>query len=319
MSGLADWAFIWLEGNVILLFVLHLLHAWRRGVTPTFVLLSAALYGYILEQGDISLFHSYAYNPDLHGFIGFVPLILPLAWAMIIYGAMLLTDRLGITGGSAPFADALWAVLLDLGFDAIAIRLGLWQWNISMEDGYFGVPAGNFYSWIAVSFFFALFTRILRRRWSETKPGVQFAVPVVAYPAFLLSVVPFVVVSEAIYENPAPRGLGIELVALTLIAFSTIVAFGLRQRTPSQPADFLTAFTRWSIHLTFLSGFILAGLQRQFPFLLFMSLMLLGVEFLLLRSLAPMPRPLSIFPQPMSERVAKPVTMLTPQSEKGRR
>lgn len=288
MNSLPDWAFIWLEGNVVLLFLIHLLHAWRRGVTPTFVLLSAAFYGYILEQGDIFLFHSYAYNPDLHGFIGFVPLILPLAWAMIIYGAMLLTDRLGITGGSAPFADALWAVLLDLGFDAIAIRLGLWQWNIPMTEGYFGVPAGNFYSWIAVSFCFAAFTRLLRWRLGKAKPGLQFAVPFAAYPAFLLSIIPFVVVSQAIYENPAPHGRGIELVSLTLIAFAGIVALGLRQRTPPQPADFLTTFTRWSIHLTFLVGFLWMGLQNSVPFLLLMSLMLLGVEFLLVRGLAPM-------------------------------
>lgn len=288
MNSLPEWAFIWLEGNVLLLFLIHLLHAWRRGVTPTFVLLSAALYGYILEQGDISLFHSYAYTPDLHGFIGFVPLILPLAWAMIIYGAMLLTDRLGISGRSAPFADALWAVLLDLGLDAIAIRLGLWQWNIPIDQGYFGVPAGNFYSWISVAFCFAAFTRLLRWRWATTKPWRQLAVPFVAYPAFLLSVLPFAVISEAIYENPAPRGLGIELVAITLVAFAAIVARDLRRRAGAQPADPLTTFTRGSIHLTFLTGFLWMGLQGQFPFLLLMSLTLLGVELLLLLAQAPM-------------------------------
>lgn len=275
--------FYLLEAAVFMMFLLHIAHAWRRGRRQFLELVSAVIYGYILEQGDIALFKTYSYNPDLHGFIGFVPLIMPLSWAMIIYGSMLISDRLGLPTRAAPFADALWAVLLDLGLDAIAIRIGLWQWNIPLDQGYFGVPAGNFYSWIFVAFFFSLFTRFARGRGL----GWQWTVPFLAYPSFLLSLTPFVLVSEGLYENPAPRGLGIELVSLTIVIFVAIIGSSLKRRKLPQAGDFLTTITRWGIHLSYLGTFLWMGLYDSLPFLLFMGLLLLAVEALLVLVLPP--------------------------------
>ena len=59
-------------------------------------------------------------------------------------------------------ADAVWAILLDLALDAVAIRLGLWTWTIRADEGWFGVPWGNFFAWLMVAFWFAFFTRIVR-------------------------------------------------------------------------------------------------------------------------------------------------------------
>ncbi len=41
---------------------------------------------------------------------------------------MRLTDALGVRRRYAPFVDSVLAISLDLAFDAIAIRMGLWTW-----------------------------------------------------------------------------------------------------------------------------------------------------------------------------------------------
>ena len=76
---------------------------------------------------------------------------------------MRITDALGVRRRYAPVVDSVLAISLDLAFDAIAIRMGLWTWvGIDPGDGWFGVPYGNFYAWLFVTLGFSLLTRWLR-------------------------------------------------------------------------------------------------------------------------------------------------------------
>ena len=132
------------EAVMLVLFVLSARFAYRSGGRQRLVeLLSAVPFGLLLEQGDITIFGSYAYNQGFFIKIGSVPVAIALAWAMIITSSMFMSDRLGIPARLAPFADAVFAILLDLSLDAIAIRQGLWHWNIPLHAGFFGVPAGT--------------------------------------------------------------------------------------------------------------------------------------------------------------------------------
>lgn len=276
MSEAAYWT---LEIGVLAFFLASCRHAWRRGARSLVELTSAVLYGFLLEQGDIALFGTYFYSSAFHLRIGFVPVSIGLTWAMIIYGAMLYSDRLGLPRYAAPFADALWALLIDLSADVVAIRLGLWQWNIPLNEGYFGVPAGNFYSWLTVALCFSAVTRYVRGR----RLTLQFLAPFIAYPLFLLSLIPFVVVANLFYIDPDPHGSGIEITAATMALFILVVMRGLRRREITNiPLDFLPTFTRWSIHFYFLAALLWLDLHRQIPFLLLMAVVLISMEALLL-------------------------------------
>jgi hypothetical protein len=53
------------------------------------------------------------------------------------------------------------AINLDLSMDAIAIRLGMWDWGDGLDYQYFGVPYNNFWAWFWVVFSFSLSLRLL--------------------------------------------------------------------------------------------------------------------------------------------------------------
>ncbi len=138
--------------------------ALRRGRLPFLELASAAVFGLLLEQGNQILFETYEYSPEFVLAIDRAPIVIGLTWALIIAGAMRITDALGVRRRYAPFVDSVLAIMLDLAFDAVAIRMGLWTWReIGPTDGWFGVPAGNFYAWLFVTLGFSLFTRMAAR------------------------------------------------------------------------------------------------------------------------------------------------------------
>src|SRR5918992_2942687 len=131
------------------LFVAAAWTALRHGRLPFLVLISAAAFGLLLEEGDQLIFETYHYSPDWIVAIDRAPVAIGLIWALILVGAMRLTDALGVRRPFAPFVDSILAISLDLAFDAVAIRMGLWTWrDIGPADGWFGVPGGNFYAWL---------------------------------------------------------------------------------------------------------------------------------------------------------------------------
>ena len=187
------------EVVMLVLFALSARFAYRSGGRQRLVeLLSAVPFGLLLEQGDIKIFGSYAYSQGFFIKLGSVPVAIALAWAMIITSSMFMSDRLRIPQRLAPFADAVFAILLDLSLDAIAIRQGLWHWNIPLNAGFFGVPAGNYYGWLFVAFGFSAWTRWVRARGGARSSWswLQLLVPVPAYLTLLLALVPFIVLQQ---------------------------------------------------------------------------------------------------------------------------
>ena len=76
--------YLFLELSTIVLFATTAVHAARRGRRFVFELGSAAIYGVLLELGDIAIFKSYQYNEQFAWNIGWVPIQIGLAWALII-------------------------------------------------------------------------------------------------------------------------------------------------------------------------------------------------------------------------------------------
>jgi hypothetical protein len=219
--SLTSYAF--LEASTLILFGLTIWHAWRRGRGPLLELSMASLYGILLEWGNILIFRTYHYSPLFLLAIGPVPIVIGLCWGMLIYGAMAYSDQLGLPTWAAPWADTLWAILLDLAFDAVAIRLQLWTWTVPMSAGYFGVPADNFWAWIWVALSFSAYVRWVRGR----RPGalhtvLQMFSPVAAFAGLLLGIGVFNVLVGVFYRERFVPGDGLLLFAGLLLMCAAI-------------------------------------------------------------------------------------------------
>lgn len=192
------------EWGVIALFVACGWRAWRLAQRTVdqdsntashslSILLSAALFAWLFE--DLNVLQaagrgSYSYNPRFQIFLDQVPLFIALAWAVILWTAMRMTDAAPLRMPARVAADATLAVLLDLSFDVTAIRHFFWWWHgVGFDEAWFGVPAGNFFGWLYVALSFSTLTRGLdfltgklsprRRQW---RPLLQLcAVPPLAF------------------------------------------------------------------------------------------------------------------------------------------
>jgi Carotenoid biosynthesis protein len=278
--------FLLIEIGATVFFVLAAWLALRRGRLPFLELISAAAFGLLLEQGNQLIFETYEYSPDFALAIDRAPIVIGLTWALIIAGAMRITDALGVRRRYAPVVDSVLTIMLDLAFDAVAIRMGLWTWrDIGLEQGWFGVPAGNFYSWLFVTWSFSFLTRWLRDA-AHGRPRLewlQLLVPVGAFGLLLAAIVPFTILKPMV--DPAPGG-GMGLFAITLVAFVVVAAWGVwgpDRVVPDGAAiailDLRLAFaTRVAIHLVFLGALLWLGLATATPMLLVAALAFLVAE-----------------------------------------
>ena len=278
--------FLVLEVGAALLFVTAAWLALRRGRLPFLELASAATFGLLLEQGNQIIFETYEYSPDFVLAIDRAPIVIGLTWALIIAGAMRITDALGVRRRYAPVVDSVLAIMLDLAFDAVAIRMGLWTWrDIGPELGWFGVPAGNFYAWLFVTLSFSLVTRWLRDA-AHSRPALewlQLLVPLPAFGLLLLALLPFTTLKPIL--DPAPGG-GLGLLAITLAALTAIAAWGVWGSDRGTPdgaddaiVDLRLAFaSRVAIHLVFLAALLWLGVATTAPMLLLVALALLAAE-----------------------------------------
>jgi hypothetical protein len=278
--------FLFLEVAASVLFVGAAVAALRRGRLPFLELISAAAFGLLLEEGDQLIFQTYHYSEDWVLVLDRAPIVIGLTWALLIAGAMRITDALGVRRWTAPFVDAVLVIMLDLAFDAVAIRMGMWTWvGIGPEQGWFGVPAGNFYAWLFVTLGFSLLSRWLRDR-AAGRPRLewlQLLVPIPAFVVLIASIVPFAIILDRVGAEP---GGGLWLFGLTLAAFLAISwrgTFGPGRLRPDGQASAivdlrLAFFTRFSMHGFFLVALLLMGLASELPMLLVTSVALLVAD-----------------------------------------
>ncbi len=286
-----DPVYLALELGAAAFFVWAAVASLRRGRLPFLELLSAAIFGILLEEGDQLIFETYHYSSHFSLTVDRAPIVIGLTWALIIAGSMRITDALGVRRRYAPFVDAVLAISLDLAFDAIAIRIGLWTWRgIGATEGWFGVPAGNFYAWLWVTLAFSVLTRWLRDA-APRRPALawgQLAVPIPAYVILLAGLVPFAILRPIV--DPHPGG-GLWLFGVALAGFMAVAAYGVFGPRRAEPngerlaiMELRVAFaSRVAIHLFFLGALIVLGLAPSVPVLLAVAVLLLAAELPLAR------------------------------------
>ena len=279
--------YLLIEATASIFFIGAALAALRRGRLPFLELISAATFGILLEEGDQLVFETYHYSADWFLAIDRAPVVIGLTWALIIAGAMRLTDALGVRRRYAPLVDAVLAISLDLAFDAVAIRMGLWTWRgIGPSEGWFGVPAGNFYSWLFVTLAFSTLTRWLRDV-AARRPALawlQLAVPLPAFGLLLASIMPFAVLHPIL--DPRPGG-GMMIFLIVFAIFLAMAGWGVWGPDRGRPngerlaiLDLRLALgTRVAIQGFFLAALVMMGTAWELPVLLVAALVLLGAEW----------------------------------------
>jgi uncharacterized membrane protein len=92
-------------------------------------------------------FGSYSYT-DLLGpkLLGHVPYLIPLSWMMMVYPAMMLTERLLPHGWLRPIVAGFILTVWDFAMDpAMTTGFAYWQWHT--EGGFYGMPYVNWMGW----------------------------------------------------------------------------------------------------------------------------------------------------------------------------
>ena len=95
----------------------------------------------------------YHYSENRLGplFLGLVPLLIPLAWFMMIYASFILADWLIPPLTHVAHLVSIAAVggvimtAWDLVVDPVMVQAGYWVWDV--KGPYFGVPLQNYLGW----------------------------------------------------------------------------------------------------------------------------------------------------------------------------
>jgi hypothetical protein len=260
--------FISLEIVVALLFGICLRHAWRRGEVRVWELLAGVVYGLLLERATIQQLNAYQYG-RFTLMVFDVPLMVGVGWGTIIYAVRTFSDSTDLPLWVRPVLDGLLALNIDLAMDAVAIRLGMWDWGLGFQRQYFGVPYANFWAWFWVVFSFSFGLRILKysagtlRNWFAPLGAIFIGmVGVTGTNDFITGVVSL--------EWYLPT-------ILIAIGGAIWIVIWSRPRFYVRPVDPLVFWVPFGFHLYFLAAGLWTGVILEPSFLLFISLAMLSL------------------------------------------
>jgi uncharacterized membrane protein len=189
-------------GNIgfTLVFVLFALtHCWTlegAGRTALFFAVSAIV-SYVMEEVGVRtglVFGAYHYSDMLGTKLGHVPILIPLAWFMMIYPSWMVARALlrGVDQGSsvgniaraavAACVMTAWDTVMDPGMAAS----GNWIWE--KGGAYFGVPMHNYFGWLLTTFLVYVIAGYLWRRLDKSAGVTRAfeALPVIVYAFFAI-------------------------------------------------------------------------------------------------------------------------------------
>ena len=145
---------------------------------------TAAIVSYVLEETGVRtglIFGPYHYSDMLGAKLGHVPILIPLAWFMMIYPSWVTARALlhgvnthapsGIVALAlvAAMVMTAWDTVMDPGMSAA----GNWVWE--RGGSYFGVPLRNYFGWLLTTFLVycgaGLIWRIVESQATQAKLG----------------------------------------------------------------------------------------------------------------------------------------------------
>ena len=173
--------------TVVLFFLTSASHALlTRGVlwTTGWFVLSAGI-GFLVELLGTRTglpFGDYRYADSLGPTLSGVPVVIPLAWAMMSYPALLAARRLVRGSLLTPVVGAVALASWDLFLDPQMVGEGAWTWSLQQTPvlvGIRNVPLQNFVAWLLVALVLMLLLDRLPRRRGDG--GTGDGVPALMY------------------------------------------------------------------------------------------------------------------------------------------
>lgn len=183
---------------------------------------SAAVVSYALEEIGVRsgwIYGAYHYSGMLGPKLGHVPILIPLAWFMMIYPswvvARALTRELNLGSVAGLAASAFIAAMVMTAWDTVMdpgmSAAGNWIW----ENGgaYFGVPLQNYFGWLLTTFLVYLVAGRLRIGGTRAEAARGFpALPILVYALYAVA-----------YVVPRPRA-ALQIVALFAMGMPALLA-----------------------------------------------------------------------------------------------
>ncbi len=267
--------FLIFEGLTIVLFLACVWHASRQGRFRVWELFFSLLYGVLLEWMTLQQLEAYHYGQFVIMFDG-APLSIGLGWAVIIYSGMEFVKNLEMPTYARPFLVGFLALNLDLAMDAIAIRLGFWNWIIPIDSQWFGVPWGNFWAWYIVVVSFSGLLYLFRAwGWQIDQSGLKRWGYV---PLALLGSVLMVGLTNYLYATVFIRTELMGAFSMVILFWLGIVmVFSARPAIiPARRLDWVVFLVPLGFHLYFnIVGFV-NGYYAQLPILAVIGLLMLA-------------------------------------------
>lgn len=201
--------------TVVAFFAASVSHALvHRGArwTAGFVLVTT-LTGLLAESVGTTTgvpFGDYDYAGSLGWKLLSVPVVIPLAWAMMAYPCLLVGRRLAATPAGAAAVGGYALASWDLFLDPQMVAAGHWSWrDVSLAlPGAPGIPVSNYLGWLLVAVVMLGVLQLLPRR--EADDRVPAAL-------FLWTYASSVLANLAFFGRPAVAvigGIGMGLVAI---------------------------------------------------------------------------------------------------------
>ena len=195
---------------LVLFSVLHSIHA--LGLRRTLVFFAAtAIISWTFEQVGVStgiVYGAYHYTDVLGIKLGHVPLLIPLAWYMMIYPSWCLALFIAAPGSAREldpshaartrtgllgpvFLAAMTMTAWDLVVDPLLSGPTVKAWVWERGGPYFGIPLRNYAGWMITTFvvylLYRLYDRGTRGRAGSPQGPFMAALPLVAYASVMLS------------------------------------------------------------------------------------------------------------------------------------
>lgn len=262
--------FLSFELLMLVLLALCARHAWQSGgASRVWQLLAGVGFGLLLEWATIQQLHAYSYGKFVMMLGGEVPVAIGIGWGVIIYSARLFAQAVAMPNWAKPVLAGLLALNIDMAMDAVAIRLGFWDWGRGLDFEYFGVPYPNFWAWFWVVLSFSVGLRWLAsgESWSSRWLGPLGAI--------LMGVVGVLATNEII-TGLVPDAIQSEVVGGTLLVALFLIR-AMRPRLNQTELPTLVFWVPFGFHIFFLAAGLFSGAFAPAPFLLLVSLAMLAL------------------------------------------
>jgi putative membrane protein len=142
--------------SVVLFFAASVSHAvvWRGWRFAATLVAVTAGGGLLVEAAGVATgvpFGAYAYGDSLGTKVLGVPVVIPLAWTMMGYPALLVGTRIGQGRRWTPVAAGAALASWDLFLDPQMVNAGHWVWRGGSGPELLGIPVVNFGSWFLIA------------------------------------------------------------------------------------------------------------------------------------------------------------------------